>query len=685
MQRNEDWVRTFCGFCHANCGMRILVKDGRIEGVKGDPEYPSSRGYLCSKGVAAREVVYSPQRLMHPLLRREGGFKRISWNEALDRIADKLVEIKEKYGPEAVFKCRGAPVTQEVWDGFTQLMAAYGSPNITSVGHLCSAPRRLGMELVFGDRTAPDYEKSNCIVIWGANPTDSRQYSEHFAVERFNRVIPEAKKRGAKIIVIDPRRTKVAAMADEWVDITVGTDLALGLALVHVIIAEGLYDREFVDNWTVGFDRLSQHISDLTPEWAEKITNVPADTIKRVARTIATTKPALILEGNGLDQHPNVVQTVRIISMLSAITGNVDVPGGNLFAPPPKTAPYPTVRPHVKLLSCDITPLFWLVPMPYIIDAIHTGEPYEPRALILHHNNPLLINANYKRVRKALEKLDLMVVYDIFNSATADLAHIILPAASDFERYSYGVFPSLKGGFVVLQQKVIEPIGESRSVFDVEYELAKRLGLTKDFPWTNNEEWINYKLQPLGITFEDLLGQHIIYVTPPLEYRKYQKEGFKTPSGKVELYSQKLEDINQDPIPVYRVPEESSGQINRYPLIGTTRRPGNYVHTRFRNTPSLSKIQPDPLIRINPRDADLRRIGEGDLAVVESAEGKISIKVTITDEITPGCVIIDFGWGNPWDKGSNVNILTSDQPRCPISGATPNRRFRCEVAKAPSI
>jgi len=278
-----------------------------------------------------------------------------------------------------------------------------------------------------------------------------------------------------------------------------------------------------------------------------------------------------------------------------------------------------------------------------------------------------------------------MVVYDIFNSATADLAHIILPAASDFERYSYGVFPSLKGGFVVLQQKVIEPIGESRSVFDVEYELAKRLGLTKDFPWTNNEEWINYKLQPLGITFEDLLGQHIIYVTPPLEYRKYQKEGFKTPSGKVELYSQKLEDINQDPIPVYRVPEESSGQINRYPLIGTTRRPGNYVHTRFRNTPSLSKIQPDPLIRINPRDADLRRIGEGDLAVVESAEGKISLKVTITDEITPGCVIIDFGWGNPWDKGSNVNILTSDQPRCPISGATPNRRFRCEVAKAPTL
>ena len=683
MQKSEHWVRTFCGYCHANCGMKVLVKDGRIEKVQGDSDYPASRGHVCPKGAAAADVVYSPQRLKYPLLRKEGGFERISWTEALDTIADKLLEIKEKFGPETVMQMRGAPMTTEVRDGFVQLMAAYGSPNATSAAHLCSTPRRLGQQLVFGARTVPDYESSKCIVVWGANPTDSRLYGEHFAPERFFRAIPDAKKRGAKLIVIDPRRTELGAMADEWVSIAVETDLAFGLALLHVIIDEELYDKEFVKNWTVGFDSLSQHVREFTPEWAAKITQVPADTIRRVARTYATTKPALILEGNGLDQHPNVVQTVRVISMLEAVTGNIDVPGGNIFAPAPKEAPYPTVRPPTKYLSFETTPLFPRVPMPYVFDAILTGKPYTPRALITHHANPLLINANYKKVRQALQQLELVVVYDILHTAMADIAHIVLPAASDFERDNYGAWPSLEGGFVALQRKVIEPIGESRSVFDVEYELAMRLGLEGHFPWTTNEEWINYKLGPLGVTFEELQKEHVVYVTPAVEYRKYEQEGFKTQTGKVELYSQKLKDIKQDPMPVYRPFAEGRDLIEKYPLVGTTRRPGNYVHTRFRDVPSLHKVQPDPQLRIHPRDAESRGVSDGDMAAVESPEGAISVKVMVTDEIRPGFVIVDFGWGNPWDGGPNVNILTSDQPRCPISGATPNRRFRCEVAKTP--
>lgn len=685
MSTNQKWVKTFCGYCHANCGMRVLVKDGRIERVQGDPEFPVRRGYICPKGAASPEVVYSPKRLRYPLLRKNGSFERISWDKALDIIATKLLEIKNQHGPEAVVMVRGAPMTEEIRDGFVQFMAAYGSPNATGPSHLCSAPRDLGQALVLGGRTVPDFKKTNCIVIWGANPTDSRSYGEPLTVERFFTAIPEAKKRGAKLIVIDPRRTELAASADEWVNISVETDLAFGLSLLNVIINEQLYDQEFVKSWTVGFDRLVQHVQPLTPEWAEKITGVPADTIRRIARIYATTKPAAILDGNGLDMHPNVVQTIRVISMLSAITGNIDVPGGNIFTPKPKTAPYPTVQPPLKHLSFDITPLFPRVPIPYLMDAILTGKPYTPRVLLTHHANPLLINANYKKIRQALEKLELVVVHDILPTATADIAHIILPAASDFERHGYGAWPSFEGGYVALQQKVIEPIGESRSVFDVEYELATRLGLEEHYPWTTNEEWINYKLGSLNVTFEELQKQHFIYVTPGIEYNKYRAQGFKTPTGKAELYSQALKEIKQDPMPVYRPFEDSPDLIKKYPLVGTTRRPGHYVHTRFRDVVPLRKMQSDPLLRMHPSDAEHRKIGHGDLVSVESPEGAISVKVMVTDEIRPGLVIVDFGWGNLWDGGPNVNVLTSDQPRCPLSGATPNRRFRCEVTRTPIV
>ena len=679
---NQAWLKTFCGFCHSNCGMKVLVKDGRMKKVQGDPDFPGSRGHVCPKGLAAPAVVYSSQRLRYPLLKNKGRFERISWTRAMDIIASALHEIKEKHGPERLLQLRGAPVTEEVHDGFVQFMAAYGSPNATGPSHLCSTPRRLGQELVLGSRTVPDVRRTNCLVIWGANPADSRSFCEALIPERFFTAVSDAKKRGAKVIVIDPRRTELAAAADLWLNIAVGTDLALGLSLINVIIDEQIYDREFVNTWTIGFDRLQEHVSELTPEWAEQITGIPAHIIRNLARICATAKPVAILDGNGLDQHPNVVQTVRIISMLAAITGNIDVSGGNIFAPKPKTALYPTVRPQVKHLASDIIPLFPRVTVPYMIDALLTGKPYMPKALITHHANPLLINANYKRVRQALEKLELIVVYDMLTTATAELAHVILPAASDFERNSYGLWSGFEGGYAALQQKVIEPPGEARSVFDVEYELAKKLGIEHTYPWTTDEEWINYKLSPLNITFEDLKREHVIYVTPGITLNKYLGNGFKTPSGKIELYSQKLKEHNQDPVPVFRPFAESLELMERYPLVGTTRRPGNYVHTRFRNVASLRKMQPDPLLRIHPRDAGLRNIGDGDLATVESPEGAISIKAMVTDEISPGFAIVDFGWGNSWDGGPNVNILTSDQVRCPLSGATPNRRFRCEVTKS---
>ena len=370
--------------------------------------------------------------------------------------------------------------------------------------------------------------------------------------------------------------------------------------------------------------------------------------------------------------------------MLAAITGNIDIPGGNVNYPNVRFARYLTVRPESKRLSEEQYPLFPLLPFPSVVDAILSGGPYSPRAMIVYHANPLLINSNENRVREALKKIEFLVVSDIFLSATAQLADIVLPDTSDFEEPGFETYSKPQGAFVALREKVIEPIGESRPVFEVEYDLAKRMGLESYFPWKNTEEWINYKLRGSGITLEELRKQPIFYVTPSVEYKKYHKNGFNTPSGKVELYSQKLKDSGYDPLPTYKEPTENGTtglDQYKYPLVGTTRKPGIYTHTKYRNLPSLRKLQPDPLAWINLADAQARGISDGDEVTVESSYGSIKIEAKTTEKNGPGLVVIDFGWGNPWDKGANTNILTPDDVRDPESCSTSNRRFFCEVKK----
>jgi anaerobic selenocysteine-containing dehydrogenase len=433
------------------------------------------------------------------------------------------------------------------------------------------------------------------MVVWGTNPTDSRRLGEGgTAYGRVSRVIPETKRRGAKLIVIDPRRISIADIADKWLPIAPGRDDALTLSMLNVIISDELYDREFVAQWTLGFEQLAEHVERFTPEWAEEITHLQASDIREVARMYATNKPALIHQGNFADQYPNAVQTTRAIGILSAITGNLDIPGGNVFFPHPTLTPIVTDPPAVKRLSADKYPLFPRVPFPCFADAVLSGESHRPRAMIAHHSNPVLINADSSKARRALEKLGFLVVCDIFKSATAELADIILPEATEFERYGFSSYATPEGGFVALRRKVIEPIGECRSVFEIEYELAKRMGLEAAYSWTNNEEWLQYRVQASGISLDDLKNQSVIYVTNPVEYRKYLKSGFDTSSGKVEIYSEKLKHYGYPPLPGYKEYDvafsDQPDLMEMYPLIGTTRRPGAYIHTRFRNIPALRKL-----------------------------------------------------------------------------------------------
>jgi anaerobic selenocysteine-containing dehydrogenase len=681
-------IRSICGFCHSNCGVKVHVSDGRISRVEGDPDHPMNRGYLCPKAGAIKPLVESENRLKFPLKKTKGGFARISWDEAFDYAADKLSETREKYGPESLVHSSGAPVSYEGRDGFLQFMGAYGSPNLTTVGNLCAVPRQVAFLDAFGGRPEPDYENTRLAIFWGSNPVNSTRLSAYAAYDGFHNIIPRLKERGVKIIAVDPIRSETVSLADDWIQPNIGTDAALGLSMLHTIIHEDLYDEAFAGQWVVGLDEIREHVETMSPEWAEKITSIPADRIKEFARLYAKTDGALIQDGNGLDMHTNGVDMVRVICLLIALTGNFDKPGGNvLFSIVPQNL-LPTIKMEKKWIGFDEFPLFPRIAYPALKQALLNEEQDRPRAMIVHHSNPVLAEANEVKTRQALQNLEFLMVSDIFPTATTEIADLVLPAASDFERVDYRAYSSSRGGFLALREKVVEPAGESRSVFDVEYELARRMGIEESYPFRNTEEWIDFVLKPSHVTLEDLRKNQIVYASPPVVYRKYQKDGFKTASRKVECYSERFKRSNYRPLPVFEHPEESHRTNSnglQYPLLGTTRRLAEFVHTRFRNLPVLTNRYPDPLIMVHPLDAEKRGIKQNDRVEVKSPRGKIEVKAKITEDVKPGLVAVDFGWGNPTDQKASMNALTNDEVWDPVSGGYPNRLFVCEIKELSSV
>jgi anaerobic selenocysteine-containing dehydrogenase len=306
--------------------------------------------------------------------------------------------------------------------------------------------------------------------------------------------------------------------------------------------------------------------------------------------------------------------------------------------------------------------------------------------MIVHHSNPVLVQANEKRTQQAFAKLDFIMVTDIFPTATTQIADLVLPVTSDFESYGYRAYASLKGGFLALARPIEEPVGESRSVFDVEYALAERMGLHQNYPFHDTESWINYMLRPSGIDFRRLNDDPIVYTTPPIQYEKYMEKGFDTPTGKIEFYSTSFENRGYSPIPFYTDPggeplDHDTVSKKGFALVGTSYRPAQFVHTKLKNIQILSESYPEPLIYLNPEDAAERGIKEKDRVEVSSAQGKAVFRAKLTENTKPGVVWIDFGWGNPSDGKANINLLTNDTYFDPISGGTPNRLFPCDIRK----
>ncbi len=388
-------VHTLCAMCSGdNCGIDVYIQDGEIADIKGTPSNPLSEGRLCVQARSARELVADPQRLSHPLLRQPNGeWGRISWDQALDTIAARLLDVKAKYGAQAFALWEGTQMWQFMRDGWDRrFLNLFGSPNWVQHDHLCYEPSVIAERLTYGQEQIDGWEGglTRCLLLWGSDPATSHNPFQWHAVH-------EAQRQGAKLIVIDPRRSEAAKRADLHLAPRPGSDIALALALLNVVIAEKLYDADFVERWTFGFDALAERVKPYTPEWASRISGVPDDDIRRCAAMYCSAHPAHLDAGNALEHHTNSAQTLRAAMILRALTGNLDVPGGHVLG---EALPLANMQlsghlpTGLRPLGSDRYPLFvecaGFVPGNALLDAMLTGRPYPIKAVIMQGTNPLL-------------------------------------------------------------------------------------------------------------------------------------------------------------------------------------------------------------------------------------------------------------------------------------------------------
>ena len=696
--------KSVCRSCHGGCGALLHVRDGELIKVEGDPASPLNRGRLCPIGTVTRDLVYHPDRLKHPLKRvgprGSGKWQRITWDEALDTIAGKLLEIREEFGPEAIALGTGTGRHHIRW--VSRFGHALGTPNWCEPGFAqCFHPRVNTCLLTFGDFPVGDFTgdvKPQCILYWGHNPLNSGPDGE----TRF--VVRDSLSDNPKVIVVDPRQTELAKRADLWLRVRPGTDDALALAMLNVIIGEGLYDAPFVEKNTYGFDALAAHVKPYTPEWAEPITWVAADQIRAAARMFAQTWPAMMEWGCALEHTPNCIQTVRAVSLLPAITGNVDVPGAWVFGMKglgrfPSLIENLTPEVQAKRLGADRFKMLCgegadlpAAHIPTLIQAMREGKPYPVKAFLIFGNNTLTTYANSAQVYDALMKVDFLVNADLFMTPTAELADIVLPAASWPELDQLAGLPTISGNVVLAQQRAVR-VGECKSDEEIFVELARRMNL--EVGTESVEEVLNQQLAQgaVGLSFREMREKG--FVTLPMKYRKYEDSGFRTPTGKIELYSTRLEQMGYAPLPYYEEPPESPLQTPdvaaEFPLVLTTGgRIPFFFNSEHRQLSRLRKAYRHPRAEIHPDTAARHGIAEGDWMWIETRRGRMRQKAKLTSGIDPRVISAEHGWWFPDEPGpeygvwkANVNLLTDNQPPYdPAMGTYQLRALLCRVSKA---
>jgi anaerobic selenocysteine-containing dehydrogenase len=694
-------IHTFCGVCAINCAHVAVVEDGKLVAVKPDRESdyrhdicPGAKGPLTLVGVENH-----PDRLKYPLKRvgkrGEGKWERISWDEALDTVAQKFLDLKEKHGPESLAVCLGEPKNMETIAAH-RFATAFGTPNVPTPGGLCGIARVWAASYTYGRPTMPDVPEKytegsplpKLYIEWGCDST-------HFPGRHFIKTYTD---HGVKIVVIDPMKITSARKAELWIRPRPGSDGALAMGMLKVIIEEDLYDKDFVARWTTGFEEIRKEVKRFSLDDVEGLTWVPKDQVIELARLYATTKPAVLADGNAIECMKNAFDIFRVFCIMRAITGNLNVPGGEVFLTPP-----PHTRPgRMMLLSAlgrnvdraignefKAAMRAAYVPFQSLTKAGAEGKPYPIKAAICCLTNPLLSYPDSEATYKAFMNMDFIVVLELFHTPTTAIADIVLPAAWSWEEDTIGYWA---GWFEEIRayRKVVDPPGEAWSDLKIFNELGKRIGLEKYF-WDDDTEALDeyLKAEGGGISFQEL--QKLRRLDPKKEYKQPEEEPYRTPSGKVEIRSRIMEEDGYDPFPRWEALSRLPGELSEeYPLLLSNAKSHTYMLSGFKMVDRLRKREPLPVVRLNPQTAQDLGLEDGEWVFIETNKGRITQKLSLDPDLNPRVAMAAWGWWFPeegpdtmygWRK-SNYNILTGYEDPGQPCGAPDLKGIPCRVYKA---
>jgi anaerobic selenocysteine-containing dehydrogenase len=759
----DERVPTFCALCISRCGATAAVRNGVLVSLEPDPSHPTGQA-LCVKGKAAAELVYHRDRLRAPMRRTrpktdpDPGWEPITWDEALDVTSSHLLRLAREHGPESVVFTAASPSTSALSDSvewLQRLRRAFGSPNLSASMELCGWGRYFATSYTYGTAVPavylPDLDSAGCILFWGYNPTVARLSHATATVA--------ALRRGARLVVVDPRRAGLAARADEWLRVRPGTDAALALSLTHVMIERGWFDRDFVNRWTNGralvrlddgrllrdargepvagddlfgevevatsgapircktaFQVVADECRRFAPRTAAEICGVEAEQIERTARLLWESRPVAYYAWSGVEQQGDATQTARAIAQLHALTGSFDVRGGNVLFPSVPSNPIggaellaPAQRAKaLGLARRPLGPSRWEF---VTSDDLYTGalesRPYRVRGVVGFGANVLLSQADGRRGREALTKLDFYVHADLFMTPTAALADVVLPAASPFETEALALgfeVSEAARGLVQLRRPLVPPIGEARSDLQIIFALATRLGLGAHFFDGDIDAAWRYQLAPSGISLDRLRAEPAgIRVPLQTRYRKFAEEtngvarGFDTPSRLIELYSETLLGHGYPPVPVFQgatLGKEARPDLaDRYPLILTSAKSSWFCGSQHHGLPSLRRRTLEPEVALHPDAAHARGIGEGDWVWIETTSARVRARAVLDAGLDPGVVFGQHGWWQAapdlaapaYDslgpESANLNLLFRHEVSDPVSGSVPHRAYPCEVRR----
>lgn len=731
--------RSYCALCISRCGCIAVIEDGRLCAIEPDPQHPTGRS-LCVKGRMAPELVYHPDRLTQPL-RRTGakgadpGWQALSWEAALDLAAERLQKIAREHGAEAVAFALTTPSGTALADGLPwlfRLANAFGSPNVLFTTHVCNWHRDNATRLTTGtDIGMPDFERAACLFLWGFNPSATWP--------AFGERLAAARSRGMKLVVVDPRRAGFAGKADVWLPVRPGSDGALALGLAGLLMEAGSFDAAFLaacsnapflvrdDDgrvlrdadgqplvWDAGagravahgqtpapalrgacvvggiacrpaFELYAQRCQEMTPARVAALTGVPADSLRQAAALLGASGGAAYYAWAGVNQGVNVTQTSRALSLLFALGGGFDAPGGNRQWAKPALADMAgrdllSPEQRAKTLGLQARPLgpaaAGFVTEPDLYRAMCEGQPYPVRALLSFGSNLLATRPDPARGRAALSGLDFQVHADLFANATANFADLLLPVASAWER------SGLCSGFqldrraaatVQWRSALVPPPGEARSDTWIAFELAKRLGLGGHFFAGDPQEALTQLLKPLGVCFDELLRQPggIELPLPDAPFA-YRRQGFATPSGLLEIYSETLLAQGQPPLPAYRPAAACDGD---YPLLLTSAKTVPYCHSQYRGIASLRRRQPVACATVHPETAAAAGVVDGQRVELRSPDGRMQAVARLSAAIAEGVVCVDYGWEGEGNYAQLVGLDAMD----PVSGSLPLRAGVCAL------